>query len=277
MKMKWTLLDLHVVILLAHAAMTACLITGTMGAVLALPFVLVLPGYALTAAVLPPDALARAERLALSVGLSVALTIASGIALNLVPGGIRENSWALLLGGITLAASVVGLARAAGIPLATFRTWRTHLSIPQAFMCAGAAAMIVAAIIFSSASASGSQPSQMTQLWALPANSNQSADQHTIRVGVANLQTGSQTYRLDVLVAGAVVEEWQSLNLTSQQRWEASVALPLTGTPSVQQVEVDLYRADAPAQIYRHVSLWLLLPGEPAAPMAPAPTRGHYT
>src|SRR5258708_19924598 len=70
--------------------------------ILTLPLVLVLPGYALTAALLPNRSLGVAERLMFSLGLSLAVVILGGLALNWTPFGLRAISWAVLLAGLTL-------------------------------------------------------------------------------------------------------------------------------------------------------------------------------
>lgn len=60
--------------------------------VLGLPFLLLLPGYVLVAALYPrKEALDSTERAALSFGLSIAIVPLIGLALNYSPWGIRLN------------------------------------------------------------------------------------------------------------------------------------------------------------------------------------------
>ena len=66
--------------------------------ILAVPLVLVAPGYALSALFFPQRSMEAVQRLAFTIALSVALTILSGFLLNQLPTGLRPLPWALLLG-----------------------------------------------------------------------------------------------------------------------------------------------------------------------------------
>ncbi len=90
-------IDLAVVSLYALAASALAIFVGPTGApalVIQAPVVLLLPGYALISAALPVTTLDRLERLTLSLGLSLAVTILGGLALNLV-AGLGTRSWSL--------------------------------------------------------------------------------------------------------------------------------------------------------------------------------------
>jgi uncharacterized membrane protein len=107
-------LDLILVASLAVVTMVATLAgvnQPVARALLALPLVLVLPGYALVAAAFPEAGRSLAERLLYGVGLSLAVAALGGFALNLTPWGLRAEAWATLLGGIALAACAIAWAR----------------------------------------------------------------------------------------------------------------------------------------------------------------------
>ena len=62
--------------------------TGWLRVVLGLLFLLLFPGYALMAAIFPKkDSLDAMERVAISLGLSLAVITFTGIILNYIPGG----------------------------------------------------------------------------------------------------------------------------------------------------------------------------------------------
>lgn len=65
-------------------------------------FVLFLPGYSLIRALFGKKELDNIERLALSVGLSLALVPMAGLLLNYTPWGIRTTPVTLTLLGLTL-------------------------------------------------------------------------------------------------------------------------------------------------------------------------------
>ena len=75
--------------------------------ILGLPLVLFLPGYSLIAAVFPrKDDLDAIERIALSFGLSIAITPLLGLALNYTPFGIRLLPILIVLSIFTISLAI---------------------------------------------------------------------------------------------------------------------------------------------------------------------------
>jgi uncharacterized membrane protein len=84
---------------------------------LGLIFILVLPGYVATAALFPNrESIDAIERVALSIGLSIAIVPLAGLALNYTPFGIRLEPILATLSGFVLIASVVAWRRRASLP-----------------------------------------------------------------------------------------------------------------------------------------------------------------
>src|SRR5512139_3161335 len=77
----------------------------------ALPLVLFLPGYAITAALFPPRSLGVPERLLFSLGLSVIATALTGLALNVTPWGLQTSTWAIALAAIVWLACAIAWRR----------------------------------------------------------------------------------------------------------------------------------------------------------------------
>ncbi|MCW3134407.1 MAG: DUF1616 domain-containing protein [Methanophagales archaeon] len=85
--------------------------------ILGLPLVLFLPGYALIATLFPrKDDLDGIERIALSFGLSIAITPLLGLALNYTPFGIRLSPVLIVLSVFTIALAIGAYIRRAMIP-----------------------------------------------------------------------------------------------------------------------------------------------------------------
>jgi len=85
--------------------------------VLGLIFILALPGYVATAALFPNrESIDAIERIALSIGLSIAIVPLAGLALNYTPFGIRLEPILATLSGFVLIASVVAWRRRASLP-----------------------------------------------------------------------------------------------------------------------------------------------------------------
>lgn len=78
---------------------------------LGVPMVLLLPGFALVHALVPAAQLSRSELLPASVGASLAMTACACVLLGATPVGLSRESLALLLGGGTMALSVVAGVR----------------------------------------------------------------------------------------------------------------------------------------------------------------------
>jgi len=79
--------------------------------------VLFLPGYALIATLFPrKDDLDAIERIALSFGLSIAITPLLGLALNYTPFGIRLSPVLIALSVFTVSLAMGAYARRSMIP-----------------------------------------------------------------------------------------------------------------------------------------------------------------
>ena len=80
--------------------------------ILGLPVVLFLPGYALIATLFPrKDDLDGIERIALSFGLSIAITPLLGLALNYTPFGIRLTPVLIVLSVFTISLAIGAYVR----------------------------------------------------------------------------------------------------------------------------------------------------------------------
>ncbi len=78
------------------------------------PLVLFLPGYSLICALFPKkDEMDGIERIALSIGLSIAVVVIIGLMLNYTPWGIRLSPILLAISSFTLILAAVTAARRA--------------------------------------------------------------------------------------------------------------------------------------------------------------------
>ena len=243
-------------VLVVTAAALALVLSGSNSPVLrtifALPLVLLLPGYALTAVFFPPNRrLGIPECAAFSLGLSLAIAAFGGLLLNWTPWGLQAGSWAVLLASVTVGASLVALVRRRG-RLATDAGWpNTELRVHHVLMFGLAALIVVAAIAVARGGALHQSTPGFTQLWILPAGET---DQDAVRVGVYSMESSSKQYSLLILVSGRVVREWPSIELEPKETWETTIMPPAwqseTGT-----VEAVLSLIDAPEAVYRRVTL----------------------
>lgn len=220
--------------------------------IFALPFALVLPGYALTAAMLSKCTLGGPERVAFSLGLSLAVAVLGGLALNWMPWGLRADSWVVLLGSVTLGASLVALLRRRDYLTVDPGRWNAGLHVHQVLLFGLAALVVVGAMVVARIGALRQHTPAFTQLWILSADET---DQGAVRVGVRSMESPAKRYRLQVDVSGRVAREWPLIELEPGQTWETTVVLP-TEHSEAETVEAVLYRLNAPEEAYRRVVLW---------------------
>jgi uncharacterized membrane protein len=106
--------DLSVIIILSLILIVIAYLIPTIPGriVLALPFILFFPGYALVAAFFPEqNSLDFVERIALSIGLSIAIVSLIGFGLNYTPFGIRLDSILLFLTFFNTLLCAFGISR----------------------------------------------------------------------------------------------------------------------------------------------------------------------
>ncbi len=265
--------DLLVVSVLAIlAAAIGVLSSGSsnpLRAALSLPFVLFLPGYALSAALLPDGRSGLAERIAFSIGLSIAIAVLGGLLLNLLPPGLTPVSWSLLLLVVTLTSAGYALWRRERRRIPGPGPLVTQIALPEAVLLGGAALLIglalgLGAIGVNPVTRNAPGDAPFTQLWAVPIQSGQQAAGATaagtpaagtplvIQVGLHNQEEQRMTYRVTLESGGRVLAEWPQVSLAYGGNWQAQVALP--PNLAAQRITANAYR-DGDTAPYRTVRL----------------------
>lgn len=104
---------IYVNVLSLLLVLTIILVPSTaLRVVLGLPFILFYPGYALVTALFPrKDGPSAIERTALSFGLSIAIVVLTGLALNYMPFGIQLYSIMFSIAGFILVVSAIAELR----------------------------------------------------------------------------------------------------------------------------------------------------------------------
>ncbi len=229
-------------------ALVGGLLTAAPAAVRVLPavlLVLALPGYALTAALIPPSALRGAERLVFAIALSVGATILTTLALHLLSIRLDSRSWAAGLALVTIAAAAAAAARGHGRPLPPWplRGVRTLeiLALTGALLLTGGAFALGLTPLPAPKSTRGT-----TALWVVPRGSD------SVEIGVRSEELHSTTYTVDLLLGGRRTHTYGPLRLAPGARWTVRAA---TGGPPAPVVEAILHVASAPGVAFRHVIL----------------------
>lgn len=214
---------------------------------------ILVPGYALSAAVLP--ALGRAERLVTSIGLCLVLDVAGGFVLNVTPWGLQPTSWAVWLSGITLVSGAVAWLRRGKWPV-SIEPAPIRLSL-GALAGFALAIVITAAAVVTAQTAVRQSDLPFTQLWTIPARVDGTC---TLQIGVRNQEDRLERYELEIASADKQIETWPRLEVGSNEQWTTRFSFVDCPTTAVQ---VRLYRLDQPDKVYR---MTLISPASFATP-----------
>jgi len=217
----------------------------------AIPLVFLLPGYALTAALIPKSTLGFPERIGLSLGLSLAVVALGGLVLDWMPWGLRADSWVILLFSVTVGTSLVALLRRRASTGSMPRRLAMGLTAHQIMLFGLAALLASSAIVLVLVGELKQQRRAFTQLWILPANE---VEQHTVRVGIHSMESSTKQYRLQIAVAGDTATEWPLIELQPGERWEDKFVFSAEQAKTG-MVEAKLYVLDSPDEVYRRVVL----------------------
>lgn len=195
------------------------------------PLALVLPGYAIGAALFPPRAVPAVERCVYVFVFSLSTAAIGGIVLQLV-FALDRTLWVLLEVAVTLAAVAVAQRRRAKLPIQVQEDDRRRGGAGRHYRPGPAVvlglAIAAALAIFAVATASdGVQEQRARQvfasLWAVPVG-GESGEAVPVRVGVWNHGAPS-SYRLQVSANGQALEQ-VPVRLESRQKWEKTLTPP---------------------------------------------------
>ncbi len=227
--------------------------------IVGLLLIFVLPGAAITAAFFPTYALSIEKRILLTVGLSLATTVLTGLVLNLTPWGLLSVTWVAGLGIITLMAAAIALIRMrerrGSSPKPASPAPRLGLVGIGLLGLAGAVVLLAVGLARLPTPTQGLQG--YSSLYLVPSTDGNPNDLH---IGVTSDEFTSTTFQLQVKLDGKVVQTWNALDLKPGQSWDANLQLA-GGQAGARRVEADLYRVTAPNSRYRHVVLVLTQAG----------------
>jgi len=242
--------------------------------ILGLPFVLIFPGYVLTAALFPRrSALDGLERLALSFGLSITVVSLIGLTLNYTPWGIRLYPILISLTIFIVVLSLVSWYRRRRLAIAE----RFVLSFPlrlaslreQGLMDRVLSIILIVAILGALGTlgytiATPRVGEKFTEFYILGLDGKaidypkemKVGEQGRVLVGIINREQEPVSYRIKIMVGGQEGGELGPLMLQPDEKWEEVVSFTPRKAGSAQRVEFLLYR-DGENEPYRELHLWV--------------------
>lgn len=213
--------------------------------VFGVPFVLVLPGYAVSSALFTRGRLERANLLLLSIALSLSIVVIGALGLNLLPFGLTATTWTGLLFGTTVLAALSALFRMPRRADHESRPLR-RLSLPQAWLLVTALGITAAAIAFARTPLPARGVHGYTVLWILPRPSGS----RTIEIGIESSELRQTSYLLRLRVGDSKPLK-RRLTLAPGSRWSMRFRVD----PTIRQVDARLFRSESPKRVYRRVRL----------------------
>ncbi len=251
---------------------------------IALPLLLFLPGYLFIAVMFPRrNELTPIERFTLSIGLSIAITVFDGFALNYTRWGYRPNSivisLSLIMGVLLLITYLqrMKLEDAYAFSLDDIRAFYQTLKskeesseLENMLIKTMIVAIVIVAIMLTYAYVTR-EPENFTALYILGKNGKaenypeyvEIGKPTTITVGVENYEHKAVNYTLRVQLGGKILKE-EEIHLKHNQKWlknvsfipELTSSIALTGINSQKpsRLEFILLKDNTP---YRSVHLWV--------------------
>ena len=214
-----------------------------------LPVVLFFPGFFLLRALASWRSF-DFESLVLTLGLSLAVTIVTALALH-VFHALTPAGWSVAFGALFLAASAprllprTGRVETAVASRPPLRRSQAALAIVSSTCVAG---LVTAAIALAYQGAVNHRQFTYTELWMLR------SDTGGVTVGVKNEERQPVDYELQVLVNGNEFARWPSYIVENSEQRLEHLNIPIDDA-SIRRVEARLYRIEGYPTLYRQA--WL--------------------
>jgi uncharacterized membrane protein len=225
----------------------------------AVPLVLLLPGYAVTAAAFGSRRLPGPQLLVLSLGTSLSVLVLGSLLLNYMPGGVREASWAPLLVILIVAACEAAARRREGPSEWTGPLPRLpRLSGSDRLLALGAGVAVLAALLLAWTVLPAKHALGYTQIWMLPTVSQ---DRPVMRIGVVSQEQDPMSYEIvlesaqsrSVVLSGMVLKPGDSRVINVP-------IVPSKATAPGKKLNAYLYRSDRLQVPYRRVTAYVPSP-----------------
>jgi uncharacterized membrane protein len=207
-----------------------------------------LPGHTILR-VIDPEQRRDLTGVVFAAGLSIAVTVACGLLLNLI-GPLTPARWAMALGAVTVLASGVASMRNRHQAATPHRP----IGIPtlragQAVMLACTGLIVVATVVWTRHDLLAHPEFAYTELWMVPGERS-----GAVTIGIRNVERVPSSYDLEVTLDDGLVATRRSIALVVGESWISDFALPMR-EDETHTAEARLYRHGHDRAVYRRV--WL--------------------
>jgi uncharacterized membrane protein len=239
----------------------AILTSGPLRIILSFICLIFFPGYALLSVLFPRQGeIGAVERIALSLGASIALVPIMGFLLNFSPWGIRLIPILISSGAFILLMSITGVIRQQLLPSelrfeitlnVNWARWKDIKGVKKVLIITGSlaiASLIISAIIFTAALP---ESQVTTEFYILDAGGKTNDYPRQVRVNdpaditavVVNHEDQPITYSIQIVSSEAVIGEANTGLLSPGEKWEGKAIFTSKTAGKDQKIEFFLYKA----------------------------------
>lgn len=267
-----------ILVVASSLALAAVLLTVPSAAparvALGLPFILLFPGYCLMAAVFPRKAdLDAVARIALGIGLSLAIVPLIALALNYSSWGIRLHPMLAFVTLFIVLASALAVYRRRSLPKeeAFGLTFGSRLlrqpgarGASRALALTGVLSLTALGIVGYFVATSSGEGEAFTEFYVLGPGGRAEGypeevvlgESAPVTLGLVNHEGRDIAYGIALRIDGRTSNRIRGLVLADGDQWERRVSLVPFSAGGNQKVEFLLYR-DGVSEPYRRLHLWL--------------------
>lgn len=220
-----------------------------------LPMLFVLPGYTLVAAFFGLQEPEPALRAALTLGLSLTVSVLGALALNLSSYGLRAHAWSLLIVCVVVVACAVAALRRMQSQTAASKSAprRIRMRSRDVILVVLALGVAVGALVFASTPLPAKNVQGFTALSMLPS----SRGKPHVDVEIVSAELRSANYRLEVRVGAHRIFVAPRIELAPGADWRRMVVVATSPLRRAVIVDATLTRTDHGEKRYRTVRVYL--------------------
>ena len=255
--------------------------SGILRIILGVPFIIFSLGYSLSAALFPKrETISGIERMALSLGLSIALVSLIGLVINYTPWGINLGSILCSTAFFIFFMSVIAWVRRGRLtdeesfsirfhlvfPGLNSRTSAKRLSVSLSVILVLAALAAMGTLVYTIASPKVGE--SFTEFYVLGSDGavyNHPeillGDEVNVRLGIINNENEPVDYKVEIMIDGEKIDGVGPVTLEHEEKWEEELSFTPTKVNPAQRVDFLLYKG-ADTEPYRILYLYLEVKGD---------------
>jgi uncharacterized membrane protein len=242
-------LDLILIFILTITVVVLRLVNVDDGIIMKLTgavFVLFAPGYTVMSAIFKENVLEPPAKIALGIGISLAISAVGGIALYGIGASLTRTSWTVFLAMIVLGSSAVTVVQRI-YNTSYLPNHVTHqLAFSEVLLLIFSVLVLAGGVYLSWRGEQNQAYVPFTEFWILP----QTDDISEIEIGLHSYEQIRMVYNISVHINGREVKTWENISVQPGQEWSSTYTLPPKTTLN-ETVAVYLYTNDDPTKPYR--------------------------